>query len=91
MKESGYRSIELSKQNGLWDFMDDVDQLIVPSDLQDALFNRKNASNFFHSINASSKRFVLRYVKLAKTEKTRAKRIEQIADLSANGEKLKGS
>lgn len=91
MREAGYRSIELSKQNGLWDFMDDVDNLVVPEDLQKALQKYDGATEFFYAINDSSKRFVLRYIKLAKTEKTRVSRIEQIAKLSAKGEKLKGS
>ncbi len=91
MHESGFRSIELSKQAGLWDFMDDVDQLIVPQDLQDELKNYAGATEFFHAINDSSKRFVLRWLKLAKTEKTRNARILELAQLSARGEKLKGS
>ena len=37
------------------------------------------------------KRFVLRWLKLAKTEKTREKRINQLVELSSKGEKLKGS
>lgn len=91
MHEAGLKSIEISKQKGLWDFMDDVDQLIVPKDLLMALEKFEGAADFFHAINDSSKRFVLRYIKLAKTEKTRAKRVTQIAELSAKGEKLKGS
>ncbi len=91
IQDAGLRSIELSKQNGLWDFMDDVDKLIVPQDLLESLEKYKGATDFFHAINDSSKRFVLRYIKLAKTEKTRAKRVEQIAELSAKGQKLKGS
>ncbi|EOZ98417.1 hypothetical protein A33Q_1071 [Indibacter alkaliphilus LW1] len=91
MQEAGFQSIELSKQNGLWDFMEDVDKLIVPVDLQDALDNKPEATEFFYAINDSSKRFVLRWIKLAKAEKTRMARIDQIAELSAKGEKLKGS
>jgi len=91
MHESGYQSIKLSKLNGLWDFMDDVDQLIVPTDLLEALSKNPGAADFFHTINNSSKRFVLRYIKLSKTEKTRQKRVDQIATLAAKGEKLKGS
>jgi uncharacterized protein YdeI (YjbR/CyaY-like superfamily) len=91
MQESGIQSIEIAKQRGLWDFMDDVDKLIVPQDLLEALKRHSNAKLFFDDINDSSKRFVLRWIKLAKTDKTRASRIEQIALLSANGEKLKGS
>ena len=91
MQEAGFRSIELSKQAGLWDFMDDVDLLIVPQDLQEELEKHAGASEFFYAINDSSKRFVLRWLKLAKTEKTRNSRILELAQLSARGEKLKGS
>lgn len=91
MHESGLRTIEASKLNGLWDFMDDVDQLMVPDDLAQALSKRAGATEFFSSINDSSKRFVLRWVKLTKTEKTRKERIEKLAQLSAKGEKLPGS
>lgn len=83
--------MELSKQNGLWDFIDEVDQLVVPEDLQEALKKYDGATEFFYAINDSSKRFVLRWLKLAKTDKTRASRILQLAALSARGEKLKGS
>lgn len=91
MHEAGFRSIERSKQAGLWDFMDDVDRLEVPKDLQEALEKVDGASDFFHSINDSSKRFVLRWLKLAKTDKTRSARIQQLTELSGRGEKLKGS
>ncbi len=91
MQEAGFRSIELSKQAGLWDFMGDVDKLIAPQDLLEALQKKDGAEDFFHTINDSSKRFVLRWIKLAKTERTRASRVEKIAQLSAKGEKLKGS
>lgn len=91
MKEAGFRSIELSKDNGLWVFMEDVDNLVVPEDLQKALQKYDGATEFFYAINDSSKRFVLRYIKLAKTEKTRVSRIEQIVALASKGEKLKGS
>ena len=70
IKELG-GSISISKSNGLWNFMDDVDNLIIPEDLQNELLGKKEALEFFNSINPSSKRFVLRWVKLAKTEKTR--------------------
>jgi len=91
MKPAGLFAIEASKENRLWNFMDDVDALITPKDLEKALDRNENAKSFFHSINDSSKRFVLRWIKLAKTEKTRANRIEKIVALSAEGKKLPGS
>ena len=91
MHTSGHESIKQGKASGLWNFMDDVDQLIVPHDLQEALDKKPNASTFFHHINDSSKRFVLRWIKLAKTSKTRQNRIQKIVDLSSKGKKLPGS
>lgn len=91
MHEAGLKAIDRSKENGLWNFMDDVDNLIIPADLAKELSNRKGATAFFESINPSSKRFVLRWLKLAKTEKTRIKRIKKLAELSSKGEKLPGS
>ena len=91
MHESGLKAIERSKANGLWNFMDDVDNLIIPGDLSEALLKLEGASAFFESINDSSKRFVLRWIKLARTDKTRKKRIDKIALLAARGEKLPGS
>ena len=43
MHSSGLKSIELSKENGLWTFMDDVDQLIIPNDLKSALLEHVRA------------------------------------------------
>lgn len=91
MAAAGYQSIEAAKASGLWDFMDDVDQLLVPADLQAELQKYPGASDFFYAINDSSKRFVLRWLKLAKTDKTRTARLQELAQLSARGEKLKGS
>lgn len=91
MHESGLKSIKDSKSRGLWNFMDDVDNLVIPKDLKKALLQKTGAFEFFDSINDSSKRFVLRWLKIAKTDKTRQKRINQLVELSAKGEKLKGS
>lgn len=88
---SGLATIELSKANGLWNFMDDVDNLVVPDDLSSELAKHAGATAFFDALNASSKRFALRWLKLAKTDKTRNNRVLQLATLSANGQKLPGS
>ena len=91
MHESGLRTIENSKSSGLWSFMEDVDNLVIPEDLSKGLSKHEGATGFFNSINDSSKRFVLRWIKLARTDKTRKNRIEKIVELSSRGEKLPGS
>ena len=88
--QAGFDSVFASKKAGLWDFMDDVDNLIVPADLTKALSENKPASDFFGKLSPSNKRFVLRYIKLAKTAATRTKRILQVATLAAENKKIPG-
>lgn len=91
MHASGLDSIKNSKALGLLDFIDDVDNLLIPDDLRKELSQKGEALTFFESINPSSMRFVLRWLKLSKTEKTRKSRIKKLVDLSIKGEKLPGS
>lgn len=91
MAAAGLEAIKQGKESGLWNFMDDVDKLVIPPDLKIALNQLEGAFDFFNNINDSSKRFVLRWIKLAKTDKTRKSRIAKIAKLSSVGEKLAGS
>ena len=91
MKKACLESIEESKKSGLWNFLDDVDNLIVPDDLETALSSAQEAKDFFDNINDSSKRFVLRWVKLAKTARTRQNRINKIVNYASKGKKLPGS
>jgi uncharacterized protein YdeI (YjbR/CyaY-like superfamily) len=89
--DAGRASVELSKQNGLWDFMNDVDALIKPADFMKCLLENEPAMANFDAFGAASKRFMLRYIKIAKTEATRTKRIKDISILAKKGEKLPGS
>lgn len=88
MHPAGLAAIEASKQNGLWNFMDDVDALIKPEDLIEALDAHPPAREFFESCAQSYQRNVLRWIKLAKTSETRAKRIQKVAILSAQSQKI---
>lgn len=75
MTDAGRHAVLLSKQHGLWDFMDDVDQLIKPTDFLESLEAHPPALSYFDGFGAASKRFMLRHIKIAKTPTTRAKRI----------------
>lgn len=90
MEPAGYKSIEVSKENGLWNFMDDVDALIKPDDLFRALEAHPPALENFDHFPASVQRFTLRWIKLAKTAPTRTKRIEKAAKLAQKNEKIPG-
>jgi len=91
MQAPGLAAIEASKKSGLWTFMDDVDALIKPDDFIEALDALAEAHKNFDAFNPSSKRNMLRHIKLAKTEKTRIKRIKQLAELAEKNQKLPGS
>jgi len=78
MHPAGEAAIEASKANGMWAFYDDVDALIVPDDLQSALADAPNALANYEASPPAYRRNLLRWVKLAKTPATRAKRIAEI-------------
>ncbi|MCF2870849.1 YdeI/OmpD-associated family protein [Octadecabacter sp. G9-8] len=88
MTDAGLKSIAASKENGLWDYWADVDALIVPDDLRVALDGTPIAAQNFDQCAPSYRRNLLRWVKLAKTPQTRAKRIAQIVDNTARDEKI---
>ena len=88
MAGPGFASIELSKRTGSWSFMDDVDALIVPADLAAALEAHQTAADRFDSLPPSYRRNVLRWIKLAKTGATRSKRIERLASVTADGQRI---
>jgi uncharacterized protein YdeI (YjbR/CyaY-like superfamily) len=91
MTDAGREAVLVSKRNGLWNFMDDVDALIKPSDFVKCLEENPPAMDCFDAFGASSKRFMLRHIKIAKTAETRAKRILEIALLAKQDKRLPGS
>lgn len=88
MHAAGLAAIESSKQNGVWDFMDDVDALIAPDDLLAALDANEPARQHYEAFPPSTKRNTLRWIKLAKTEATRSKRIATTARLAADNRRV---
>lgn len=88
MHDSGQRAIDRSKELGLWALMDDVDALLIPEDLRDALAARPAASANFDSLPDSAKRNTLRWIKLAKTDTTRQKRVEETSRRAARNERV---
>ena len=90
VEDAGKVAVALSKKSGLWNFMDDVDALIKPTDFIKELESYKNAMVNFNAFGASSQRFILRWIKLAKTTDTRNKRIKQAAALADKNLKIPG-
>lgn len=83
MKEAGYASIELSKQNGSWTLLDEVEELIIPVDLEAAFATKTHSKEFFLSLSKSVRKIILSWLVLAQTRETREKRITEIAERAA--------
>ena len=81
MHESGLAKIEIAKQNGMWTFLDDVENLIVPDDLQIAFNINPKALKNYQTFARSHKKSYLYWLKQAKREETRRKRIDSIIEL----------
>jgi uncharacterized protein YdeI (YjbR/CyaY-like superfamily) len=78
MTESGLKMIELAKLTGTWTALDDVENLIIPSDLQEAFDENTLAKEYFELFPRSVKRGILEWLMTAKQPETRLKRITEI-------------
>ncbi|MDD2996736.1 MAG: YdeI/OmpD-associated family protein [Paludibacter sp.] len=80
MTEAGYLSIEVARQNGSWTLLDEVEELIIPADLEAEFARKPNSKDFFLSLSKSVRKSMLQWIVLAKTEGTRQKRITEIIE-----------
>jgi len=82
MTSAGFESIEIAKRNGTWTALDEVEELIIPPDLQ-LLFD-KNIAAFENWKNFSRyiKRGILEWILNAKRSETRQKRIVETVELA---------
>jgi len=84
MTEAGEAKIAAAERNGMWTFLDDVERLEVPEDLQEAL-EARGGWQAWEAYPRSVKRGTLEWVKQAKTARTRARRIAATAEAAAEG------
>jgi len=80
MSQAGLDCITIAKENGSWEILDNVEELIIPEDLALELSIRENATEFFQSFSKSTKKMMLQWLVLAKRPETRQKRILEIAE-----------
>lgn len=78
MHESGFAKIETAKQNGSWISLDDVEGLIIPTDLESAFLKNSLAFDNYQNFSPSYRKSYLYWLNQAKREDTRSKRIVEI-------------
>ena len=88
MHMSGLTVVNEAKASGTWLINVDVDELICPSDLLQAL-KMKKAESWWNDAAPSYKRNLLRWLSSAKKETTRQKRCDEIATACGERRKIK--
>ncbi len=83
MHHSGLSMIELAKKFGTWEALNEVENIIIPPDLEAALKKNPLAKNNFNAFSRSSKRGILEWILNAKKAETREKRIQETVMLAA--------
>jgi uncharacterized protein YdeI (YjbR/CyaY-like superfamily) len=90
MTQAGLDSIAVAKQNRSWTILDEVEELIIPYDLEKAFKKHQGSIAFFQSLSKSGKKILLSWIVLARRPETRQKRIDEIAESAKNGLKPRG-
>lgn len=85
MAPAGRAAVEVAKANGMFTFLDDIDAMVVPDDLVDALGEDRET---FEAFTPGRRKQALYWVKSAKRPATRADRIAKVAAAARKGESL---
>ncbi len=84
MTEAGYKSVETAKQNGSWIILDEVEELIIPKDLEAAFEKHKGSKEYFLGLTKSTRKIILSWIILAKRRETRQQRIDEVVESAAH-------
>jgi uncharacterized protein YdeI (YjbR/CyaY-like superfamily) len=85
MTPPGLMKINAAKRDGSWHYLDDIENLVIPDDLAAALQVNSSAKENFESFNDSAKKVILMWIKSAKREETRSRRVGETVRLAAKG------
>lgn len=83
MAPAGQAVVALAKEAGTWNALKDVDNLVVPDDLQEAFDRDPTAYQHWQGFPPSVRRGILEWIFNAKRPETRRQRIEKTVQLAA--------
>ncbi|MEO0544880.1 MAG: YdeI/OmpD-associated family protein [Pseudomonadota bacterium] len=84
---AGKAAIEAAKKDGSWSALDEIAEGNLPDDLVNALKMLPAARANFDAFPWSVRRGILEWITLAKKPETRAKRVEETAELAAQNKR----
>lgn len=82
MATAGLEMIAHAKETGTWTALDEVENLVIPADLEEAFQQYSSAKANFEAFPPSTRRGILEWIFNAKRAPTRAKRIAETASLA---------
>lgn len=83
MTEAGLACVEVAKQNGSWTILDEVEDLIIPNDLEIAFEKHTGSKDYFLSLSKSTRKIILGWIILVRKPETRQKRIAEVVESAA--------
>lgn len=89
MLPAGQAVVDRARADGSWTLLDDVEDLIVPDDLAEALDRHEGARAHWDGFSASARKQILWWIVQAKRPTTRAARIEETARSASRGERAR--
>lgn len=87
MTDAGRAVIARAQADGSWTLLDDVENLVVPDDLVDALERHPGAREQWDAFPRSARRGILEWIVQARTAGTRERRVAEAAERAAKGER----
>lgn len=87
MTPAGQSMITLAKKTGSWNVLEEVQNSVIPPDLQKLFNKNKTAFVNFQAFPPSSKRIILEWILNAKRPETRQKRIKETVELASKNVK----
>ena len=89
MRPAGLKAVEKAKADGRWEkAYDSPSKMTMPEDFLQALSKNKKAEAFFMSLNKTNLFSIGFRLQTAKKQETREKRMKEIIEMLARGEKL---
>jgi uncharacterized protein YdeI (YjbR/CyaY-like superfamily) len=85
MQPAGRAVIDAAKADGSWTLLDDVEDLIVPPDLAEALDRHPGSRAQWDGFAKAPRKAMLTWLVTAKRPETRASRVEKVAAEAAEG------
>ncbi|NJL13955.1 MAG: hypothetical protein HC913_13750 [Microscillaceae bacterium] len=89
MSPAGLAMVKLAQETGTWTALDEVENLLIPPDLQALFDHNPIALANWEKFPRSARRGILEWILNAKRPETRQKRLEDIIQQAAQNQKAK--